>query len=523
MPLRPHLLTLLILLPTIGAFTVLFTPSKRSARWTTLSFTLVTFALSLLLLAFYDFTPVSNYAYAPAGTIQLVQRLNWIPVFHIQYLVGIDGLSLPLILLTTFISILVCIASWNINHMTRGYLCLFLLLESGILGTFCALDFFLFYMFFEISLLPMYFLIGIWGGPRRQYAAIKFFLYTLVGSILLLIVLIGLYLFSKTAVPGGTFDLVQLAHLARTGQLQSAGLTPAVARAFFLCTLVALLIKLPSIPFHTWLPDAHVEAPTPMSMILAAVLLKMGGYGLFRVAYPLFPTAARQLWLLVSIIAVISILYGALVALAQTDFKRLVAYSSISNMGFVLLGAAMMTPASINGSIFMMVSHGITSALLFFIVGLIYDRAHHRDLPRLGGLASTMPVFTAFSTLALFATLGLPGLSGFIGEILVLLGSFSASRPDSLLHASTPAIYSLSILACTGLLLSAAYCLYALQRIFLGPPRPELSNLPDTTHPAELSVLIPLTVMTLLLGILPSLFVFPLTNPTVTALLKLFS
>lgn len=522
-----HLLTILIFLPTVAAVLVLFARTRQAIRWVAFAGMLATFVVSLLLLATFDWHKGAGYAYESAGgTIQMVESAAWIPAFHINYRVGIDGLSFPLVLLTTFIFLLSCVASWKIEKMTKGYMVLLLLLETGLLGVFLSLDFFLFYVFFEASLLPMYFLIGIWGGPRKEYAAIKFFIYTLVGSIALLIVLIATFLYSRQIVPGGTFDLVQLASPAFQAKLAPlmGGSAGAVAKTLFILLAVGFLIKVPAVPFHTWLPDAHVEAPTPVSMILAAVLLKMGGYGLFRVAYPLFPGAAKQLWLVLAIIGVVSIIYGALVCLAQTDFKKLVAYSSVSHMGFVVLGLAVLTPAGINGALFMMVAHGITSALMFFIVGVIYDRAHHRDLNKLGGIATTMPIYSGFSAVGFFAALGLPGLCSFIGEILVLLGTFEAAKPDSLLAraglATPTEVYVIGVIACFGALLTAGYMLWALQRIFFGHEKPEYKSFPDAT-PRELAVLSPLTILTVVLGILPTICFFVFTDTTVAGWIKL--
>jgi NADH-quinone oxidoreductase subunit M len=521
--LRDNLLTWLLFLPTLGAGAVLLCRSRDAVRWTALGFTLATFLLSLLILVPFDWSRGGPYAYLQGGqgVVQLVHDAEWIPAFNVHFKLGIDGLSFPLVLLTTFICVLACVASWNIAKMTKGYFALFLLLETGILGVFLSLDLFLFYVFFEVSLFPMYFLIGVWGGPRKEYAAIKFFLYTLVGSVSLLIVVIGVYLYAHS------FDMIALPGLLRPHFAAAGAVVPKVALVFFVLAMVGFLIKVPAIPLHTWLPDAHVEAPTPISMILAALLLKMGGYGIFRVAYPLFPDAAKSLWLLFATVGVVSIIYGALVAMSQTDFKRLVAYGSVSHMGFVVLGAAVMTPAAMNGALFMMIAHGITSAMLFFIVGVVYDRAHHRELSRFGGLATTMPVYAGLSSIGIFANLGLPGLCGFIGEVMVLLGTFQAARADSILlnspeaHAHIGAIYTLAVIACFGIVLTAAYMLWMLQRVFFGPERPEYKSFPEVTG-REVAVLTPLAAMAIVLGVLPSFFVFNFTNNTVGSLFEIY-
>jgi len=495
------LLTWIIFLPTIGAIATLAMPNRTAIRWTAFLVSLATFGLSLML--FPAFLGGQAFGAAYGQGIHFTEHYEWIPAFNADYYVGVDGLSFPLVILTTFVSALAALAGFNIDKATKGFYTLFLLLETGMLGVFLSLDFFLFYVFWEVMLLPMYFLIGIWGGPRKEYAAIKFFLYTLAGSILMLIVLLGFYFLSKSATGTGTFDLIELATNAKIQQTFDSAwiLGLRFAPMAFTFLFIAFAIKLPAVPFHTWLPDAHVEAPTPISMILAGVLLKMGAYGLMRVSYPILPSTAATnaaiLWL--AIIGIVSIVYGAAVAMAQTDFKKLVAYSSVSHMGWVLLGLAI-TPvifkqtgsiAGLSGAMFQMISHGLTSAMMFFLVGVIYDRAHHRDINRFGGLALAMPVYFGLAMLGFFAGMGLPGLSGFVGEIYVLLGAFDFNP----WYAAVSAL---------GMILTAGYILWTIQRVFLGPAKEQNLHL-EPMKAREVLVLVPMGLFTIILGVYPKL------------------
>ena len=514
-----ELLTALIFLPAAGALALLAGRTRNAVRWMALAATLGAFIASLLLPIFYDWHNPTTFGYGETGVVQLVARVNCISTFHIQYLVGIDGLSLPLVLLSTLICVLACVASWNVERLNKAYFALFLLLETGILGTFLALDLFLFTFFLEVTLLPLSILIGVWGGQSRAYAAVKFLLYMLVGSMPLLVVVVGIY------ANAGSSDLIALPSLlhARFG---AGGTMPGLGKVFFVLLMIAFMVRAPAVPFHTWLLDVQAEGTSPVGMLLAALLLSVGGYGLLRVAYPLFPEAAKALWLLVALVGVVSILYGALCAMAQDDFKKFLAYTSVSHMGVVLFGAAVMTQPALNGAQFMLVAHGITSAMLLFLAGALSDRAHHRDLSRFGGLTGTMPLYWGFSAVAFFAGLGLPALCGFVGEFLVLLGAFAAGRRSEILvsggYAAPGSLYALAVLAALGLLLTAASMLMAMQRIFFGPAKaPHKDPLPDL-DPRELTVLTPLTVMAVLLGVLPGVLFFPITRTTAEAFLGLF-
>ncbi|HEY63763.1 MAG TPA: NADH-quinone oxidoreductase subunit M [Caldilineae bacterium] len=476
-------LSLITFFPLLGALILLLLPRRGRTPWYwALLVTTVTFLLSLPLFFGWE---IGEAGY------QFVERRPWAPELGLNYIVGVDGISLFLVLLTTFLGPIVILSSWNsIADRPVTYLFLMLVLETGMLGVFVALDLVLFFLFWEATLIPMYFIIGVWGGPRRVYAAVKFFLYTMAGSALMLVAILALRHYS------GTFDLVEI--------LAGTSLDPGVQRWLFLAFALAFAIKVPLFPFHTWLPDAHVEAPTAGSVILAGILLKMGTYGYVRFALPLFPEAAASLAELFIVLAVIGILYGGMVALRQRDFKSLVAYSSVAHLGFVMLGIFAMTPQGLSGAVLQMINHGLSTGALFLLVGMIYERRHTRLLSDFGGVWAVMPVYGAFLLVTILSSVGLPGLNGFVGEFSILIGAFQTHRWAA-------------ILAALGVIVAAWYLLHAFREVMQGPlDKPENKRLTDLTK-REVLILVPVTVMFFLIGLFPSLF-FDRINPTVMEL-----
>ena len=482
----PGLLSLVIFLPALGALVLLALPSVDTVRWAALATTVVTFVLSIGLWLGFD-ASVST-ALAP----QMATRLPWFgPAIDISYYVGVDGLNLLLLLLTTLLGPIVVLSSWTyIGKAHKGYYALLLLLETGVLGVFAAFDVFLFYIFFELTLIPMVFIIGIWGGEDRVYAAVKFVIYTLVGSLLMLVGVLWLGFEAGDAVNGGVFTTDWYKLVQFGVPLASQGL-------LFGLFALAFMIKVPLFPLHTWLPDAHTQAPTGGSVVLAGVLLKMGTYGLLRFVVPFFPNASATFAMPIAILAVVGIVYGALVAFAQTDIKKLVAYSSVSHLGFVVLGLFAFDVIAVQGSLIQMVNHGISTGALFLIIGMLYERRHTRAMADYGGIAKTVPVLTFFMLFSVFASAGLPGLNGFVGEFMILIGSWGSAT------VGNPVLVAV---ATTGVIFAAVYLLWMVYRTFYGEVTDERNRTMADLNGREIGLLLPLVALMVLMGFWPTPF-----------------
>ncbi|MBF0464311.1 MAG: NADH-quinone oxidoreductase subunit M [Nitrospirae bacterium] len=465
------LLSAIIFLPVFGGLFlfVIGRENKAAIKGIALLVTVLDFLLSLPLFIKFD---------KAASSMQFVEHYKWIPTFDISYYVGVDGISILMVLLSTLTAILCTLVSWNaIKDKVKEFYISLLLVEGFMIGVFCSLDMFLFYIFWEAMLIPMYLIIGVWGGPKRIYAAIKFFLYTLIGSVLMLVAIIALYLHT------GTFDIVKLMGMALPYKMQIV-----LFWAFF----AAFAVKVPMFPVHTWLPDAHTEAPAAGSVFLAAILIKMGAYGFLRFSLPLFPDASRAIAPFMTILSVIAIIYGGIICFSQTDLKRLIAYSSVSHMGFVTLGIFALNSQGIQGGILQMINHGVVTGAMFLAVGMVYERTHTRQISDYGGLADVMPVFAAFFMLFTLAAIGLPGTNGFVGEFLIILGGFTANK-------------TAGVFAATGIIIGAVYMLNLYQKIFFTGVNEGIKGLKDLSL-REIVTLLPLIVLVFWIGFYPNAF-----------------
>lgn len=491
-----NLLTILILMPVLGAVGLvlhqMFWKQEEHLKWVTLAVTVVIFLVSLLLLT--GEPGASGYSFE--------QNVSWISAINTNYHVGVDGLSLWLVILATFIMPIAIISTWHaVEKRPLAFYAFLLLLQSAMIGVFVSLDLLVFYLFFEASLVPMFFLIGIWGGENRIYAAVKFFIFTALGSLLMLVAIISLYYLHYQAVGVGTFDIVTLINSLSSGQLV---FDPQTGTLLFLAFALAFAIKVPVFPFHTWLPDAHTEAPTAGSVILAAVLLKMGTYGIMRFNFPLFPDASREFAWIFIVLAVIGIIYGALVAMVQPDIKRLVAYSSVSHMGFVVLGMFSFTEWGMQGALYQMLNHGISTGALFLLVGFIYERRHTREITEFGGLSSVMPIYATFFVITAMSSIGLPFLNGFVGEFMIMLGMWKATILPIVNGVNWN--FVVTMLAGTGVIFAAVYLLWMMQRVLFGNVTNEKNRSLTDLNYREIGLMVPLLFLMVFMGVYPKPF-----------------
>ena len=493
-----YLLTILILFPVFGAAAMLahhvFWKQESQLKWLTLGFTVVNFLLSLILAVDKGSTSASGFFFESSTP--------WITAINTNFHFGVDGLSLWLVILTTFIMPISVISTWNaVEKRPAAFYVFLLLLESAMIGVFVSLDLLVFYLFFEASLVPMFFLIGIWGGKDRIYAAVKFFIFTALGSLLMLVAIIALYYLHADATGTGTFDFVTLLNSLKLGNLAFAGSTGTL---LFLAFALAFSIKVPLFPFHTWLPDAHTEAPTAGSVILAAVLLKMGTYGLMRFNFTLFPEASREFAPLFIALAIIGIIYGALVAMVQPDVKRLVAYSSVAHMGFVILGMFSFTEWGMQGALYQMLNHGVSTGALFLLVGFIYERRHTRQISDFGGLANVMPIYATIFVITSMSSVGLPFLNGFVGEFLIMLGMWKSTILP--IGAAANWNYIATMLAGTGVIFAAVYLLWMIQRVFFGKVTNDKNRALLDLSWREIGLIAPLMFLMVYMGVYPRPF-----------------